>query len=246
MARRIPRGREIYTIASLLDKQPAGLKKDFRYERLLDSLKGSDRLLSLRFNRRCYTLLDRCIISPENLENFYRTYRLPRHPFFPLFLSVKKAYLNERTRIMEEREKRILSLLEELPGPVQAFLLAFARWESYRRGGGKALIFQRRIYPRTLKRARQYRSWNRRDWIGCFDEFRREVLEDTADARGDDGGQMADRFVLGLPPWPEPLSPKEIKARYRLLSLENHPDRGGGEEAFMMVKEAYERLMKPD
>ncbi len=242
MARRIPKGRKIYSISYLMDKQPKGIRKDPRYGFLLDSLRGSDRLLSLRFNRRCYTLLNRCVVGPEKLESFYRTYRLPRHPFFPLFLSIKRAYLDEKDKARAEREEKILSLLQKLPAREQEYLFAFARWESGRREGRKARTFQREIYPRTLKKARLYLSRNKCDWIGCFETFRRDVIGDTAEYSGDEGQVLIDRYILGLPPGPEPLNREEIKTRYRTLSLENHPDRGGSGEMFLIVKEAYERL----
>jgi hypothetical protein len=50
----------------------------------------------------------------------------------------------------------------------------------------------------------------------------------------------ADALTLGLP-WP--CSRGEIRAAYRRLALQTHPDRGGSAEAFRRVNDAYERLM---
>jgi hypothetical protein len=48
-----------------------------------------------------------------------------------------------------------------------------------------------------------------------------------------------DLRMLGLS-WP--CSREEIKAAYRRLALQTHPDRGGSTEAFRRINEAYERL----
>ncbi|MDC7240820.1 MAG: hypothetical protein PQJ50_10715, partial [Spirochaetales bacterium] len=55
--------------------------------------------------------------------------RIPKDPFFPLFLRIKLDYLDERRRISEEREKYILGKIKELP-PVRRRIIRFlAEWE---------------------------------------------------------------------------------------------------------------------
>ena len=41
-------------------------------------------------------------------------------------------------------------------------------------------------------------------------------------------------------------SQEEIKKNYRKLSLQHHPDRGGNEETFKKLSEAYEQIGDPE
>jgi hypothetical protein len=54
------------------------------------------------------------------------------------------------------------------------------------------------------------------------------------------GDSSADARTLRLSAWP--CSRATLKAAYRRLAKETHPDRGGTAEAFRRVNEAYERL----
>ena len=241
--RKRPSGRKIYTIAYLLDKQPKGLRKDPRYGAMTESFSGSRDLGRLRFNRRCYSLLNEGIIKPEQLDDFYRTYRLPRHPFFPLFLAVKTSYLRERDRVRKEREEYIRTRFEELPLPLKLYLREFALWEKGLRGGGKAVIFHRMIYPGSKKRVHSYLAFGAGDWERVFSSFTEAVQREFPHGRDRNGRILLDRFTLNYPPPPEPLERKILKERYRQLCFASHPDRGGEEEDFLRIREAYERLV---
>lgn len=48
------------------------------------------------------------------------------------------------------------------------------------------------------------------------------------------------RDVLGLD---EHAGEEEIKRRYRVLAAQHHPDKGGNEETFIEIRQAYEQLM---
>ncbi|MDC7222358.1 MAG: J domain-containing protein [Spirochaetales bacterium] len=243
MARRKrPVGKRIYSIATLLERQPKALAKDPRYPQMIESLAGSDYLLSLRFNRRCYSLLHQGVIKPEHLENFYRTYRLPRHAFFPLFLAVKRAYLDERERAREQREEAIARLSGQLPPLVKVYWEAFPRWERRLRQGRGPVLFNRKILPKSLKKARLYASFDGADWTELFEAYYDELIRELFLRHESEGRMLLDRFILKLPPPPEKVDPKLIKARYRELSLIFHPDKGGEGGYFLKIKEARDRL----
>ncbi len=241
MGRRIPAGKKIYSIAYLLEKQPGALRKDPRYLPMRESLEGSQRLLALRFNRRCYTLLHRAVIAPENLEHFYRTYRLPRHPFFPLFLAVKKSYLDSRERARVEREELIRQTVDSLPPLVRTYWGAFIGWEESlgRRG---APLFRACLYPRTKKKAREYLSLSRGEWILLYRDYLERGKGKYGALGEKEGRRLLDRFALDLPPPPAPVDQGMVKSHYRRLSLEYHPDRGGDGEIFRLIGEARERV----
>jgi molecular chaperone DnaJ len=56
---------------------------------------------------------------------------------------------------------------------------------------------------------------------------------------------MAKRDYYELLGVPKDASDDDIKKAYRKLAMEHHPDRGGEEEKFKEVKEAYEILSEP-
>jgi hypothetical protein len=240
MGRRIPEGKKIYTLSTLLGKQPGKLKKDPRYGTMMASLEGTEKLLRLRFNRRCYTLLDRAIIRPENLDHFYRTYRLPKHPFFPLFLAIKKSYLQDLEEKRKAREKLAAETMASLPFLVREYGQAFTWWEQqFSRGKG---CFGTIFSPGTVKKAREYRAYDHCDWclsfLGCLNRIREKygapVLRE--------GERLLYRFILELPPPPAQLSEGDIKKNYRRLSLACHPDRGGDPAVFSLLSEARRKV----
>ena len=49
--------------------------------------------------------------------------------------------------------------------------------------------------------------------------------------------------TLGIP---KNASEAEIKSAYRKMAMKHHPDRGGDEQAFKAVNEAYETLSDPE
>ena len=115
--RRSPGSRR-YSLADLLAKQPKSLQKHDYYQSLLAHYYSSERLKGLRVSQRCYTLLHTCRIRPEHLKEFYRTYRLPRDPFFPLFFRIKRDYLEQRRRQEEARRTYIHAQVRRLPAPI--------------------------------------------------------------------------------------------------------------------------------
>ena len=40
-----------------------------------------------------------------------------------------------------------------------------------------------------------------------------------------------------------PITPEDLKRAYRKMSLKTHPDKGGSNEAFIKVKNAYDHLV---
>jgi hypothetical protein len=239
-----------YSIPYLLSRQPKTLQKDRNYPLMLAHLRTSDRLRRLRISRRCYSLLDRATIGPENLRDFYRTYRLPADPFFPLYFSIKRNYLAERARIKEERRRYILASMRALPPPVLATIKYLGQLERHYNAARRYPIWEQHLFPRSKKRADEYSRYTPDRWRALFGEHlsllqQRYTALSTARA-----GLLADRlnacFVLGLPlktvppTWP---SRTEVNRTYRKLSLLHHPDRGGDPATFVAIKRARDTLL---
>jgi DnaJ-domain-containing protein 1 len=92
------------------------------------------------------------------------------------------------------------------------------------------LIKQRQEEERRRReQARQQRAW---------EDFWREA-QGSAVAGG--CTTVAWREVLGVP---ATATMDQVKARYRQLAKQHHPDFGGEKENFMRVQEAYEQAMR--
>src|SRR6056297_870337 len=225
-----PSNRKPYTIAYLLSKQPKTLQKNSHYPEMLFYYQSSRKLQKLRVNRRCYGILQRATIKPQNLVNLYRTYRLPKDPFFPLFLRIKKDYreLQERRR---NGKMKYIAVFEQRNNPAGGFPL----WTP-------------RLFPVTKKLVHRYCAFSREEWITFFDEFldllrnRYEGIDEIVTAR------LLASFVLGFSLREGPFvlpTEGEIKKRYRRMSKIHHPDRGGDPRYFIRLQWARETLAPP-
>ena len=206
----------------------------------------SDRLRQLRISRRCYTLLNQARIAPENLVHFYRTYRLPRDPFFPLFFTIKRAYLAERERVREERHQYILDRMRSLEPDTLAQVKYLGNLERHYNAAGRSPVWQTGLFPGSKKRADQYTHFLSADWHALF----RGHLAALSDRYPELTPAIANRvlacFVLGMTPLsvpPSRPSRSDVARVYRKLSMMHHPDRGGDPSIFIAIKHARDELV---
>lgn len=255
--RRRTRPAKTYTIAYLLSRQPKTLSKRPEYPLLLTHYHASDRLKRLRFSRRCYSLLNHARISPQNLHHLYRTYHLPADPFFPLFLTAKRAYLAERARIKEERRQYILERMRSLPPEVLATVRYLGHLERNLNAAGRSPVWQAELFPSSKKAANELAARSSADWDCAvarhlaalrrrYTRLAPSVVERVLACHvlgliPDPGrAQSATCRTLRIPPDP---SDEEVVRRYRTLSLLYHPDRGGDQARFIEIKRARDLLI---
>lgn len=240
-----PKGRNIYDVSTLLERQPKGLRKDPRYEQMLLSLRENPRILKLKFNRRCYSLLHDGVIREEHLQNFHRTYRLPPHPFFALFFSIKRDYLENREQAARDRTVYIKEKMEFLPEYVRESMNRMIRLEKRYRGTGSVPFFKASIYPRSKKKADQFARFDHSRWILFFETS----LERLAEKYPDIPEMELDRIKAGLIlqcSISDPLTGqerKDISRNYREFSKSYHPDTGGDSRFFIRLKWARDLLL---
>lgn len=242
--RRARRGRT-YSLEDLLLRQPKSLRKDPQYRTLLSHYLASDRLRALRFGSRCFGLLDRAVVAPENLPHFYRTYRLPRDPFFPLFFRIKRSYQEERRQRQEAREAYILGRMQALPPETRRFIRFLGEWEKSLNGKGDYPYWSARLYPATKKQVRLYEGFGRGEWEAFFREYLTGLTGRYRLPPQPWVDKLAACALLGLVPRgtpPEFPSREEVLRAFRTLSLAHHPDRGGSADLFIRLQEAKERL----
>jgi hypothetical protein len=212
---------------------------------MLEHYRNSSVLQGLRFSRRCYSLLHHARIAPQNLHHFYRTYRLPADPFFPLFFEIKRAYLQERERVQEARRLYILETMRALPEPVLEFIKYVGRLEQHYSGGARYPVWRANLFPSTKKQADAYRRYDQYQWLQTF----RAHLELLGARYRGLNAQIESRliacFVLEIPldgPPPRRPTQGEVMAHYRRQSMRHHPDRGGDPRMFVELQRARDVL----
>lgn len=246
MNRRRPVGRKIYSVSYLLNKQPKSLSKQKHYQLMVSYLQNAPRLRDLRFNRRCYSLLNGAVVKPEHLENFYRTYRLPKNPFFPLFFMIKRNYLMERENKKLERKKYIEVKMKGIPSYVQKYFSLILQQEKKYNRAGNYPVFKENLSVRSKKKADIFVKYDHSDWIiffgkytACLSEFYERIPLAQID-------RIYAYLILNCIPESPSTIPDETKIsnRYRNYSKIYHPDRGGDPELFIKIKWARDLLLE--
>jgi hypothetical protein len=230
-----------YSIAHLLSKQPKSLKKNKHYRDMLYYYQTSPKLKKVRFSRRCYSLLLHAKIKPENLKHFYRTYRLPKDPFFPLYFAVKREYLAQKERRKREKTEYIAKKMRGLPPNVLSFIKFLAKYEKQCNHSGRCPVWNEHLFPNTKKRANEYQSFESVAWIAFFTDYLVLLSRRYRVMKEGDGEKLLACFILEcLPELPPPSSlippAKEVVKNYRRLSKLHHPDQGGDAAMFVRLK----------
>jgi hypothetical protein len=189
-------------------------------------------------------LLNEPRLEIRNVDDFRSTYRLPEGPFLEIFLRIKWERRAELAERRARRETEIRSIMNGCPGEV----LSFIRYaEEAERCRNESLpVWKKRLLPATKKRARQMAKFSWSEWleflidyIGVLRQsYRRIPLPETE--------ALMAGIVLGCMPEPETgrlPAARVIKARYRILSKIHHPDAGGNEERFLLLKKARDYLL---
>ena len=237
--------RRYYTLASLLDAQPRGLVRDSRHHLLWNHFMSSEKLQKLRISRRCYSLLNQARIKPENMKFFYRTYRLPTDPFFPLFLTVKKAWLEERQRWRDERDRAIMSGMQELPDHRRRTLRMLAELERIHHPSGANPVWDDFIFPKSKKRAGELAGFGEIEWQNLWSLFLSRLIERYGSFPESQGLRIEALLMLDFNQLPDEKRPgkREVKNKFRILSRKYHPDRGGNATLFRRLKTARDLLL---
>ena len=245
MRRRRPVGKKIYTIDYLLNKQPKSLAKDSNYLTMINYLKSSSNLRGIKFNKRCYSLLNNAVIKPEHLINFYKTYRLPKHPFFPLFFMIKRDYLKSRELKKKEKLDYIDHRMEELPKNVLRYLQFVMKMESGYNRSGLHPLYTEVITPKTKKQVDMFSSYSHGDWLKFFKSYLGMLLSRYQRSSSEKIDSLSACFILDcIPDYPSELpSVSIIKNNYRRMSKMYHPDTGGDATLFLEIKWARDVLL---
>lgn len=239
--------RKRYSLEQLLTRQPKSLGKHRDYPVLLGYLQNEQALQRVRMNQRCYTLLHHARIAKENVPHLMRTYRLPRHPFFALFVQIKRDYLREREQAREARFQYIISEMRSLPAPVVEFTRYLGFLENYYNAAGAHPLWQEHLFPRSKKRVHEYRKLSPPEWLAIFRTHLSRLEQRYRRCSAATTELLLAAYVLEcLPNSYPPTRPSAelIKRRYRHLSLQHHPDQGGDAQMFVELKRARDSLLQ--
>lgn len=236
--------RRYYTLASLLDAQPKGLVKDPKHRLLWDHFMTSEKLQRLRIGRRCYRLLNNASVSPENLKSFYRSYRLPEDPFFPLFLSVKRNWIDGRKKWQEERRKAISLMMDGLPVERYRNIELMGRLEEKYNPAGKRPLWDKIVFPGTKKRAGELIGFEELQWQNLASHFLNCLSERYRSLSTEEALKVEALLIMGFNRIPVGTYPErqEVQERFRHLSKIYHPDGGGDSTLFRRLKTARDIL----
>ena len=243
--RRRKRSGRYYSLDELLSRQPKSLRKDPQYRELCSHFLSSDVLPRLRINSRCFRLLDKAVIAPENLNNFYHTYRLPRDPFFPLFLRIKRSYITMRQQQLEAREAYIFERMKALPPEKLRFIRFLAEWEQSLNRSSDFPYWMNQLYPGSKKRMREYELYGVLEWQQFFYSYLCGLAAQYRLQASPLAEKMTACSMLGLIPSADPLiwpGRTEILRAYRARCRRFHPDRGGEHSLFIQLQKAKEVL----
>jgi hypothetical protein len=233
-----------YSLAELLSAQRGPIKRHPDFSRLERLLRESPALRRVRLPRVAYVLLNEPRLDIRHISDFRSTYRVPESPFLSIFLKIKweRRAVLAANRTRREAENR--AIIDGCPVEVLA-LIRFLE-EAERSRNADRPVWKKRLFPATKRRALQMAEFSWAEWLEFLIDYigtlrgsyRRIALPNTE-------ALIACMILECLP---DPATGRlpasgSIKASYRMLSKIHHPDAGGNEERFLLLKQARDTLL---
>ncbi|HKL86231.1 MAG TPA: J domain-containing protein [Treponemataceae bacterium] len=223
-----------YSLEHLMKVQSPGIKKHPDFLKIKRIFRESTALKCVQLNGRAYRLLNEPRLELQYLENFYRTYRVPKSEFFTLFLSMKWGQIQKRASNRSARKTYIALQVESFP---RDFLSLF----------NYLITLDGKLYPHTKKRINEMSAFTIAQWLSWFTSTlstlmkKHRVLEKIGTEK-----VLACMLLESLPDFHSGKMPSktQLKSQFRKLSKEHHPDTGGEGRRFLLIKKAYEELIK--
>lgn len=223
-----------YSLEHLLNVQSPTIKKHPDFLKIERLLFASPVLRCVRLNPRAYRLLHEPRLKVCFLPNFYATYRVPKSEFFSLFLSIKWAQVQKKADNRSARAEYIVAQVAAFP---RDFLILFT----------VLCTFDKALYPRTKKRVNEMATFTVAQWLSWFTVTGTGLMNThrVLEKIGIDT-LLACMLLECLPDFRSGKLPSKsvVKSQFRKLCKEHHPDSGGDNTRFLLVKKAYEELTK--
>jgi len=229
-----------YSLNYLLAKQPGKMKKSSEFRNLLIFYNSTPELKKIFISKKCYLLLNNAKIKPENLEYFYKTYRLPKAAFFPMFLKIKSDHINRKNILKKQKEDFILNNLKKLDDDVLVYLKYFSRYERLINKHKKIPLWMKSFYPKSKKSVSIILKMNKINWIEKFSKYSLDLIRYYRNSDQSYLKKLINLFTLELPI--KKFSDEEIKSQFRKLSKKYHPDLGGNSIIFKQICRAKDEI----
>lgn len=233
--------KRLYSVARLLNKQPATIKKQKDYKNLVMQYNYSNLLKKIKFKRKLYSLLNKAKIKPKYLSFVLSKYNIPQHSFFPQFLRMKKIYLERLQQKRREKEQFILEQLKKLPNNIKRLQKKLLEIEKSSHTRSHFPIWTKAFYPKTKKRLFILQKKNKVEWVITFYDFLDKLQEEYGRNKYiKDGYKSISLFLFNLN---LPITHNMVVRNFRKLSLKLHPDQGGKDLYFNTLSRAKEILV---
>ncbi len=231
------------SINYLVSKQSNWFKNHRDFNLLISYYNASDVLKKLRLPRKAYIILNNCRISSNKLDDYFRFFRIPKNPFFPVFLKIKSEYLNKNLKNKREKADYIRKVMNALDDDVMTYLKYFIKYEKNVNVRQLTPVWNKFFLPRSKKRAEEFKGYDRNRWINFFFEFIRFFNHYYNWVDKKYGEKLVALFILHLDIAKH--NDDRIKSQFRILSKKYHPDAGGDNASFnnlMIAKKIMQEL----
>ncbi len=197
---------------------------------MLSYFKASDALQNLRISKKAYSILNNCKVSNDKLNYFYKVFRIPKNPFFPVFLKIKSDYLKDKRDRAYEKLKYIKNIMNNLDEKVINHLKYFIKYEKTININRNTPIWNKYFFPKSKKKADEFYKFNKNNWTKIFFKFIESLNNYYNWIDKIYGKKLVALFILELEI--AKYNTEKLKSQFRILSKKYHPDAGGDSESF--------------
>jgi len=136
--------------------------------------------------------------------------------------------------------------MKKLAEQRQAELENLAGLEQRVHSTGSNPIWNLTFNPKTIKRAEELAGFEELEWMNLYSHFLRRISDHYNNYSGDRALKSEALLVLGFSLQESDNKPgkQKIKERFRTLSKQHHPDRGGDKDMFRRLKTARDVLLE--
>lgn len=229
-------------ILELLKKQPKKVKINPLFFDIVNIYNSSNELKKIKISNHCCNLLNKAKILPQNLDSFYKKFKLPKNSFFPLFLKLRKEYLEKLNIKKKEKNLYIYNKMKILPQSVKFLMRLLSIIEKELNKFKKIPLWNKIIYPKSKAKVNQYLKYNNIEWSLLFNNFIAELVKKYGYKVDSEIIRKIDLFILEIED--QEYSNEAILKKFRHLCKKYHPDHGGDARYFNILKNTKDKLLK--
>lgn len=229
------------SVRELLQRQNKTFKKQSSYIQLQHLLDTDAALRKTRLSRTAWKLLQEPRLKPCYIDNFSHTYHFRNKEFLQLFIQLKWEEKERKAKRKQKINLEIQKNMASWPGQIKLFYHYLYELEKQKNPDTPLWLTQ--LLPRTIKESIRRKDFSLHDWVVFLDKYLILLEQRYKTLRIPDRQELIDRMILYALGGKQ-NSMEEIKNGYRKASKEKHPDAGGKQEDFLLIRKSYERLLE--